>query len=152
MIVSGDVCDALKIFPDASMCKLASLCRVDCRDVSTPHGLHLFVLTDFGRADTTVARRSTITDSCFFPGSIQRSLAMKKRTILPDQPVSRESKPIRECLICALTTDLSRLDPYLCSHDGPCTPEICVCARDDRRCCRRCSCFARCKSYTSTQS
>ncbi|RPD72607.1 hypothetical protein L226DRAFT_561798 [Lentinus tigrinus ALCF2SS1-7] len=34
LIVNSDVCDVLKLFPDAPMCKLASLCRVDCRDVS----------------------------------------------------------------------------------------------------------------------
>ncbi|RDX45375.1 SET domain-containing protein [Lentinus brumalis] len=84
------------------MCKLASLCRVDCRDVYH----HRLLLLP--RKHSTIPRDEE-EDYPAGPAGIEREL-----------------------------------DPYLCRHDGPCTPEICVCARDDRRCCRRCSCFARC--------
>ena len=40
LVIDGDVYDSLKIFPDSSMCKLARLCRVDCRDVSSLRQSH----------------------------------------------------------------------------------------------------------------
>ncbi|RPD55637.1 SET domain-containing protein [Lentinus tigrinus ALCF2SS1-6] len=33
MEINQDICDVLKVFPDAPICKLALLCNADCRDV-----------------------------------------------------------------------------------------------------------------------
>ena len=35
MEIQQDICDMLKLFPDAPICKLAILCNADCRDVSS---------------------------------------------------------------------------------------------------------------------
>ncbi|RPD55634.1 SET domain-containing protein [Lentinus tigrinus ALCF2SS1-6] len=98
LIVNSDVCDVLKLFPDAPMCKLASLCRVDCRDVY--HHRLLLLPTE--------------------------------SSSIPQYAGDDGIEPKEQ------------LDPYLCNHEGPCKVTICTCARDRRRCSRRCSCAARC--------
>ena len=62
MIIDGDIYNSLKIFPDASMCKLARLCRVDCRNVS-------FLLCQSHEPYSSRPRtgRCTIIDSICFP-------------------------------------------------------------------------------------
>ncbi len=44
MEINQDICDILKVFPDAPICKLAILCNTDCRDV----GLFVFINNPFG--------------------------------------------------------------------------------------------------------